>query len=76
MMSEESKNRTLIQATNHTNLLLTLMILRDEFGFGHKRAKRFMDKYHDILDSYAKGYINSYDIRTTLEEELKMEIRL
>lgn len=76
MMSEEQRNSTLIHATNQTNLLLTLMILRDEFDFEHEEAKRFMDKYRDILDSYAKGYLNSHDIRTTLEEELKLEIRL
>lgn len=38
MMSEESKNAKLIQAANSANLLLTMMVLRDEFGFGAKKS--------------------------------------
>ena len=66
----------LVNSAQKANQLLTLMVLRDEFGFGNKRAERFMDKYKDLLDSYEKGYINVEDIRATLEEELKIKIKL
>lgn len=71
-----TEDRRLINAAHKANMLLTLMVLRDEFGFGNKRAERFLDKYKDVLDSYEKGYINVEDLRSTLEDELKIEIKL
>lgn len=55
-------------------LLLGLMVLRDEFGFGTKRMERFIDRMHDLMDSYNKGYINTDDLNKTIHEETGIKV--
>lgn len=55
-------------------MLLGLMALRDEFGFSTKRMQRFIDKMHDVLESYNKGYINIDDLSQTIFEETGIKV--
>lgn len=64
----------LIDASYKVFLLLGLMSLRDEFGFGAKRMERFMDKMSDLLDSYNKGYLNAKDLSNTIKEETGIDV--
>lgn len=64
----------LIVASYQVFMLLGLMALRDEFGFGGGRMQRFIDKMLDLLDSYNKGYINTDDLKKTIYEETGIEV--
>lgn len=64
----------LIDASYKVFLLLGLMSLRDEFGFGTKRMEKFMDKMSDLLDSYNKGYLNAKDLSNTIKEETGIDV--
>lgn len=54
--------------------LFPLLALRDEFGFGEKRLKRFMDRMHNDIDAYEKGYLDLADVATTLKKEVNIEV--
>jgi hypothetical protein len=72
------KNRreadNLINSAYKAFMLLGLMALRDEFKFGSERMKRYVDKMHDLLDSYNKGYISIEDLNQTIYEEIGIKV--
>lgn len=78
VMDPAVKNRRdadkLISASFKAFLLLGLMTLRDEFGFGPEEAERFVDKVGDLQDSYNKGYIDAKDLSGVIKEELGIEV--
>lgn len=53
---------------------LSLMVLRDEYGFGRKRLKAFTEKVMDLLDSFQRGYISFDDLEQTIKEETGLTI--
>lgn len=50
-------------------LMVTLMVLRDHYGFGKKRLNEFAKHHRDLLDSIEKGYVEYLDMYSTIEEE-------
>jgi hypothetical protein len=64
----------LINSAYKAFMLLGLMALRDEFKFGPERMQRYVDKMHDLLDSYNKGYISIEDLNQTIYEELGIKV--
>lgn len=52
--------------------LIPLLALRDEFGFGEKRLRKYIQKYNDILDAQTKEYLTLVDIAETLEKEVNI----
>lgn len=70
---EELKLNSTRQAVSITQLF-PLLVLRDEFGFGEKRLKRFLAKYQETLDAYNKGYLDLIDIAKMLEDEVNIKI--
>lgn len=75
-MKAEHKNNMLIRASHKANMLLTIMVLHDKFGFGEKRLFRFIDEEAKLLEAYNEGYLNVQDIEDTLKEEVGIEVRL
>ncbi len=75
MNMEQIKNlkiETAKEAVNQSFTLmmgLPLMALRDEFGFGTERLKRFSDKLLDVYDSFDKGFFTLEDVKKTIYEE-------
>lgn len=53
---------------------LSLMALRDDYGFGKKRMKAFAEKIIDLLDSFQKGYITFDDIEQAIKDETGLMI--
>lgn len=49
--------------------LFPLMILRDKYGFAHKRLPEFQQHYHEMWDAYNKGYVDLEDMARTLQDE-------
>ncbi len=72
--SEEHKNQMLIQSTHKANMILTLTVLHDKFGFGTVRLDRFQKAYAELLDSYNQDYVNVHDLNNTLFEETGLKV--
>ena len=49
--------------------LFPLLALRDRFGFGEVRLRRYMEKFDDLIDSYNKDYIDLVDVAKVMKEE-------
>ena len=64
----------LIDSAQKVNMLLTMTVLHDKFGFGTKRMERFLKEYKELLDSYEKGYISPDDLNVVLWEEVGMKV--
>ena len=80
IMNPVVKNRReadqLISGAYKAFMLLGLMALRDEFDFGGKRLSRFVDRMHDLLDSYNQGYISIRDLHDTILDETGINVKL
>lgn len=54
-------------------MVLSLLVLRDEWGFGEKRMERFMDQLGTLVEDVSEGRLSMDDITATLEDELGLE---
>lgn len=54
-------------------LCQTLMVLRDEFDFGQKRCKRFVDRWKAKEENLMDGLVTWKDQIQAVKEELKIE---
>ena len=54
-------------------MVLSLLVLRDEWGFGEKRISRFMGQLSVLIVDVSEGRLSMDDITATLEEELGIE---
>lgn len=53
---------------------MALAVLRDEFGFGHKRLEQFMCRFDKITNSMINDMCNWEDYRDMLNEEAKLDL--
>ena len=75
-MTQIRKDNMLISAAGKANMIISLMVLHDKFGYGEKRLNKFIDEYQKQLDAYNSGYVESVeDFRTVLKEECGIEIK-
>ena len=66
----------LISAAGKANMIISLMVLHDKFGYGEKRLNKFIDEYYKQLDAYNSGYVESVkDFTTVLKEECGIELK-
>lgn len=76
-MSRKHEEYNLIKATGKANLIVSLMVLHDKFGFGQKRCERFIDEYRKQLDAYNEGYVESVkNFEGVLKDEMGIEIQI
>lgn len=54
-------------------MVLSILVLRDEWGFGEKRISRFMGQLSVLIVDVSEGRLSMDDITATLEEELGIE---
>lgn len=54
-------------------VVLSLLVLRDEWGFGEVRMDRFIDQLSTLVEDVSVGRLSMDDITATLEEELGIE---
>lgn len=64
----------LIDATRTIYMALSIMALRDEFGFGTKRLERFVEKIRQLVIDQQNGYLNIEDICDTIYAETGIKI--
>ena len=70
----ERMKRDVIRDTLRVMKVFPLLALRDTFGFGEVRLRRYMDKFDDILDSYNKDYIDLVDVAKTIKDEVNIDV--
>ena len=75
-LTQQRKDNMLISAAGKANLIISLMVLHDKFGYGEKRLSKFLDEYNKQLEAYNEGYVESVsDFTTVLKEECGIEIK-
>lgn len=74
MVKNRREADKLIESSHKVAMIMTMTILHDKFGFGTKRLEKFTEHYHDLLDSYNKGYIKVEDLNEVLHEETGMKV--
>lgn len=72
--SQEAKNIKLIKGAHKAGLILTLMVLGDQFDFTEEQLKLFMAKYKSELDAYKKRNVEVADFEQILREEYNVEV--
>lgn len=66
----------LIWTTHQLDVLIFLMAVRDEFGFGKKRAKRLMEREQFIHDAHMSGHLSVADMQRTVKDELDIFVEI
>ncbi|WP_276907992.1 hypothetical protein [Peptoniphilus duerdenii] len=56
-------------------IVISLIVLRDFFGFGGKRLERFIDGVRDYYESITKKLVDLDEIAEALEEETGIGVR-
>jgi gas vesicle protein len=52
--------------------VVSLMAVRDCFGFGNKRLNRILDKMNKILEEIQEKRVTLEDLQNTLKDEVKI----
>lgn len=69
----QGRDEAIKKATDYS-MVVPIIVLRDEFGFGAKRLEKFIDAIHELYDSIDQKYLNLDDIVKTIKEETGVEI--
>lgn len=57
-------------------LLMSLCVLKDEFGYGEKRLNQFLDRYSEKTDCMAHGYVCWEDLQEEMTEKLGKDFNI
>lgn len=66
--------KSAIDRASKWSMYAPMMVLRDFFGFGGQRLKKFYENLIDMYDSIDKDYLDLEDIRDTLREEAGIDL--
>ena len=67
---------TYSETTIATVLMMSAMVLRDEFGFGRDRMNKFIDRFNKKTSCLVEGYVYWKDMQQTIAEETGLFIPL
>lgn len=70
----EKGRKETIERASQLSMAVSIMVLRDEFGFGEKRIDKFIAAYIELYDSISEGYLDLKDIIKTINEETGVKI--
>lgn len=73
-MKAEARTKGLEEALQITSMI-PMIALRDEYGFGPKRMRRYLERYQSTLDAFFKDYLTLEDIAEVMKEEIKIDAR-
>lgn len=68
--------KSAIDRASKWSMYAPMMVLRDYFGFGGQRLKRFYENLIDMYDSIDKDYLDLKDIANTLREEASIDLEI
>ena len=69
--SEREKRNTIA-----TVIMMSAMVLRDEFGFGRDRMNKFIHRFNEKTACLVEGYVFWKDMQETIKEETGIFIPL
>lgn len=72
----EDGEKSAIDRASKWSMFAPMMVLRDYFGFGGQRLKRFYENLIDMYDSIDKDYLDLKDISETLREEAGIDLEV
>lgn len=72
----EDGERSAIDRVSKWSMFAPMMVLRDFFGFGGQRLKRFYENLIEMYDSIDKNYLDLKDISETLKEEAGIDLEV
>lgn len=72
----EDGEKSAIDRASKWSMFAPMMVLRDYFGFGGQRLKKFYENLIDMYDSIDKDYLDLEDIRKTLREEAGIDLEV
>lgn len=73
-MAYESGKKESIRTAVKYSVAVPFLVLRDEFGFGKQRIKRFYENYIKVYESIDEEYLDLDDIIKTIKEETGFNI--
>ncbi|MDY3902434.1 hypothetical protein [Peptoniphilus sp.] len=68
--------KSAIDMASKWSMYAPMMVLRDFFGFGGQRLKRFYENLIEMYDSIDKDYLDLKDISETLKEEAGIDLEV
>ena len=68
------ESETAMAATFTAYMMMSLLILHDEFGFGQKRAEKYTDAFYKMLNDHEDGRLSANDIRQQVIDKLGMVV--
>lgn len=68
--------KSAIDRASKWSMYAPMMVLRDFFGFGGQRLKKFYLALIDMYDSIDKDYLDLKDISETLKEEAGIDLEV
>ena len=72
----EDGEKSAIDRASKWSMFAPMMVLRDYFGFGGQRLKRFYENLIDMYDSIDKDYLDLKDISEPLREEAGIDLEV
>lgn len=72
----EDGEKSAIDRASKWSMFAPMMVLRDYFGFGGQRLKRFYENLIEMYDSIYKDYLDLKDISETLKEEAGIDLEV
>lgn len=64
----------IMNLVREVDLLITLMILHDQFDFKKDDIKKMIKEYRDKIDSYDEKYFSYEDMRELIKDEIGVEV--
>lgn len=55
LLPQKKREEMIVNAAQKANLIITICVLHDCYGFGEKRLNDFLDRYHELCESMKYG---------------------
>ena len=74
LLPQKQREQLIIQSAEKANLIMSICVLADCFGFGKKRINDFVDKYVKLAKSFEYDNENLNDINEQLWKRFGIKI--
>lgn len=74
LLSPKQREQIIMESAEKANLIMTICVLSDCFGFGKKRINEFVDRYQELAQSFQKDNENLKNINEEIWERFEVKI--
>jgi hypothetical protein len=74
VLSQKQREEMIADSASKANLMLTICVLHDCFGFGEKRINEFVDRYKEVANSCDRGADDWRKINEEIYERFGIKI--